>query len=389
MLQSPEFAEMLQMLQSPGPVNMAIARKTAQGIAQTDLETGQPRPDPPAGADERAAYDDVVRAVQLSVAEATSLSGALTVPAQTVDRATWADTTMTGLEAVLAALASALNRGHAIPTDEQSAASPEAFLSMMMPNLMPVLVGTMAGAMLGPLSHHALGQYDLPLPLTGPPAMLFVALNVDEFAREWSLPKDELRYALALREVVHGAQRSEPWVRDRLVRLAEVYVSAYEVRPEAFEDLFGEFDFTNPAAFTGLDLLADPQVLLGTMQSEAQKPMLEDIQRFVSVLEGYTDVVVSMLGERMVASHAQIDEALKRHRLERGRAAAAVDRLLGLELDRGHYDAGLAFCRGVVERSEGSLDALNRIWTREELLPTPSELEAPGLWLARIELPES
>ena len=30
-----------------------------------------------------------------------------------------------------------------------------------------------------------------------------------------------------------------------------------------------------------------------------------------------------------------------------------------------------------------------RLWTREEMLPTPSEFTAPGLWLARIDLPES
>jgi uncharacterized protein (DUF2342 family) len=104
----------------------------------------------------------------------------------------------------------------------------------------------------------------------------------------------------------------------------------------------------------------------------------------VSVLEGYTDVVVEMLGERMITSHARIDEALKRHRLERGEADAFVDRLLGLELTRDHYDEGVAFARGVVER--GGMEQLNRLWTSRELMPTRPELEAPGLWLARIDL---
>jgi uncharacterized protein (DUF2342 family) len=79
-----------------------------------------------------------------------------------------------------------------------------------------------------------------------------------------------------------------------------------------------------------------------------------------------------------------IDEALRRHRVDRGQAAAFVDRLLGLELDRDHYDRGVAFCKGVVERS--GIDGLNRLWTGEEMMPTPAELDAPGLWLARIEL---
>ena len=41
----------------------------------------------------------------------------------------------------------------------------------------------------------------------------------DEGTTDFSETKYELRYALALREVVHGAQRAVPWVRERLVRL--------------------------------------------------------------------------------------------------------------------------------------------------------------------------
>ena len=48
------------------------------------------------------------------------------------------------------------------------------------------------------------------------------------------------------------------------------------------------------------------------------------------------------------------------------------------------YARGAAFCAGVIERA--GLDGLNRLWTDEAMVPTPSELEAPGLWLARIDL---
>ncbi len=58
--------------------------------------------------------------------------------------------------------------------------------------------------------------------------------------------------------------------------------------------------------------------------------------------------------------------------------------MLGLELDRRHYDEGAAFCRGVVERA--GIDGLNRLWEGAHMVPTRPELEAPGLWLARIDL---
>ena len=255
--------------------------------------------------------------------------------------------------------------------------------------MMPLLLGGWAGSMIGLLSHRALGQFDLPLPLDGAPNLLFITHNVDAFAQEWSLPLDELSYALALREVVHGAQRAVPWVRERLLRCASAYVGAYEVQAEAMESQLGGFDPSDPSSMEAIANLTDPDVLLGAMRSDRQKPLLAELQRFVSVLEGYTDVVVESIGERMVPSHGRLDEALRRHRLERGDATGFVDRLLGLELDRGHYEAGAAFCHGVVERSDGSLDQLNRIWSDESMVPTEAELVAPGLWLARIDLPDT
>ena len=45
---------------------------------------------------------------------------------------------------------------------------------------------------------------------------------------------------------------------------------------------------------------------------------------------------------------------------------------------------GSAFVSGVIDR-EGD-DGLRRLWEGEEQLPTPAEVDAPGLWLARIAL---
>ena len=386
-----DLSEIMRMLQSPGPVNMEVARRTAETMAKLDMATGEQRTEPPIDPDASRALDDVVRAVQLMVSEATGISAALTVPARAVDRATWSSLTLTALEPVLGALAAALGRTDGNPEANVGAAqspampfSPDMLFAMMM----PLLLGGWAGSMIGLLSHRALDQFDLPLPLDGAPTLLFIPHNVEAFAEQWSLPLDEMRYALALREVVHGAQRAVPWVRGRLLRCASAYVGAYEVQADAMESQLGGFDPTDPSSMEAIANLTDPDVLLGAMRSERQEPLLAELQRFVSVLEGYTDVVVESIGDRMVTSHGRLDEALRRHRLERGDATGFVDRLLGLELDRGHYETGVAFCRGVMERSDGALDQLNRIWSDESMVPTEAELVAPGLWLARIDLPD-
>jgi uncharacterized protein (DUF2342 family) len=102
------------------------------------------------------------------------------------------------------------------------------------------------------------------------------------------------------------------------------------------------------------------------------------------VLGGYADAIIDQLGTRVGPEGSRIEEALRRHRVECGAATEFVDLMLGLKIDRSNYDRGRAFCQGVIDR-EG-IDGLNRLWERESMLPTENEIEAAGLWLARIEL---
>jgi putative hydrolase len=127
----------------------------------------------------------------------------------------------------------------------------------------------------------------------------------------------------------------------------------------------------------------NPERVLGAMQSPRQEAPREELQRLTSVIDGYADHVLETIGRRLIPSFDRIHEAMKRHRVERGEAERFIEGLLGLKLERAHYERGEAFCRGVVERA--GLDGLNRMWERESMLPTPAELDAPGLWLARIE----
>jgi uncharacterized protein (DUF2342 family) len=58
-------------------------------------------------------------------------------------------------------------------------------------------------------------------------------------------------------------------------------------------------------------------------------------------------------------------------------------RLFGLDTSREAYERGAAFVRGVVERDP---DGLPKLWASARNVPTPAEVDAPGLWLARIEI---
>ena len=132
--------------------------------------------------------------------------------------------------------------------------------------------------------------------------------------------------------------------------------------------------------------LGDPESLLGALTSLAQEALLPRIEALVCAIEGWVDHVMDSVGRRLIGSYPSLSEALKRRRVERGEGDRFVERMLGLELGQQQYDRGAAFVRGIVERA--GEPALGRLWQSERELPTPAEVDAPGLWLERIDLPD-
>jgi len=115
--------------------------------------------------------------------------------------------------------------------------------------------------------------------------------------------------------------------------------------------------------------------------------MLPSLEAVVAVVAGYVDHVIDVVGDRVLGDDGQLTEALRRRRVEASGADRFVERLLGLELTQTQYDRGRRFVDGVVERA--GAEALQRLFDDERTLPTPAEVDAPGLWLARIDLPDA
>lgn len=384
-----DLAQVMQMLRTQGPVNWEVARQVAVVVARE----GDPSPEPPVPREDARQLEELASAAETLVAQESGLAAALGVPRAAIGRTGWAELHLDALRPVLEALATRL-RGTLEQNEPESGktgplgspgsgqgADPFAGMLAMMA---PVLLGVQAGSMIGFLAQHALGRYDLPLPTSDRPTLAFVAPNLEAFAKAWSLPDEDLRFAVAIHEAVRAAQRSVGWVQDRLVRLAVEYVSEYALDPDVFEEQFGDVDPRDPESLAAV--AERPDALLGAMQSETQRAVLRQVQGLTMVLEGHAALVLERIGERMIPEFGRLSEAMRRHHVERGEAGRFVEGLLGLRLDREHYEQGEAFCRGVVERA--GLEGLGRVLSSERLLPTPAELEAPGLWLARIDLPD-
>jgi len=377
-----DLSQLLRMLQTSGPVNWEVAAQLASTVATEGQN------EPLVDASSRAQLEELAHAAQTHVVAETGLAATFAAPVRALDRREWAALHLEALRPVLEALATTLGGAFqsSARLDEGPAnfdpANPFANPMAMLPMLAPLLLGVQAGSMVGYLAQHALGRYDLPLPAAGTPSLCFVVRNLDAFGSAWSLDPTDLRFYVAIHEVVHAAERSVPWVRERLVDLAIEYVSGYEVDPTILELRLGDVDPSDPAAIQ--QLAERPEELLGAMRSDGQRAVLERIRVFHAVLDGYADAILERIGTTLIPSFAQIHEAMMRHRIERGEAERFVEGLLGLAVGRDDYERGAAFCAGVVERA--GPEGLNRLWASAEMAPTRNEIDAPGLWLARIDL---
>jgi putative hydrolase len=218
-----------------------------------------------------------------------------------------------------------------------------------------------------------------------------VLSNVDAFADDWSLPRDGIRLWVCCSDVAHHQVLSIPHVRVHLDDLLSRYVSAFSEDPREIEQRMAELgiegldgpDGGSEPEFEALQRLAgNPEVLLGAMQSDAQRALMPSIEAVVATVEGYVDWVLDRIGARMIPEYERATEALRRRRVEAGPASRFVERLFGLELSQATFDRGAAFIDGIVERAGDG--ALAELWSATESLPTPAELDAPGLWLARM-----
>ena len=364
---------------SDGPVNWAVAEGMARLVASGGEDDDEPGPA------ESDRLDSFVRVAELHLAEAgaldpSTLGGPLR--ARAVSRREWAARSLGDHRPLLTALAAAL----AVPAGGAEEAPEEDEVPVEDDPQGRVMAastrGLVFGWMLGSLGRRAFGQYELPLPRPPGNELLLVPANLAEFAAEWRLPEDDLLLWTCLSEVAHHTALGRDHVRSRLESLLVTYVSAFEVDATAFESELEDLDPSDPASFQST--LGDPEAVLAAVRSPLQRQVLPDIEALVAVLAGWVEHIVAGIGDRLVGSATSVAEALRRRRVEATWGDRYAAKLLGVGARQPSAERGAAFVTGVLDRGgEGRLAAM---WASARTLPTPAEVDAPGLWLARVEL---
>lgn len=383
---------------APGAGRIELARTLAQNVATGGQS--EANVDPVV----RIAFEELVRLADLHVSELTGLrtshDGAeLEVAA--VGPGAWAWQTLEDwrylLDAMSPVTASGDARGpnpgsapgpsgtsgvvSAPGTDDNDEGGPADLVARLMSTMGPMLAAMQFGSAVGHLAKATLGQYEIPLPRFSS-RLLVVPGNVEKFADDWSLPLDQVRLWVCLRDVTTHAVLSRSGVRDRFQALFVNVASGMAQEASSMAERVQGLDPTDPETLQRL--LGDPDALIGAEPSPRRIRASEELMAAVAALLGYVEHVLDRAAARLLGNRTALAEAWRRRQVERDSSERTAEILLGLDLGPACVERGAAFVDGVLERA--GEDGLARLWSAGRTIPTPSEIDAPGLWLERIDL---
>jgi len=393
------LGDLMNMLGTNAPNQWEMTRSFALNVATGG--TPESNVDPV----QRIRLEQLSRVAELNVTEATGLPvtpDGRRLTCVPVGHGDWTLRALESWRAVLTAMTPAPGPGPASAPSEASPTDPFAgedpmgglgdLLGQWATAIGPMFFGLQIGSVVGHLSQRALGQYPLAIPWAPSDELVLVTDNIATFATDWSLPEEEALLWVCARELASNSVLTRPAIRARIEELLMAMAASSAAAQQDLTGRLGGLGLPGGTEAGGMDLeslqgmFGDPEALLGELLTPESRRTSDQLTAVAIVVDAYADHVATLVGQKLVGSHAQLAEAWYRRRTERGKGEEAAGALFGLDLDQTQVDRGRSFVSGVVER-EGE-DGLARLWVSGRNLPTPSEVDAPGLWLERISLPE-
>ena len=286
------FEQLMELLQSPGPVNWRLGTQVGQSLA------GSPEPIEPGLLEE---YAELVHTAELHV----SNSGLLDPTGDAVDlvdRRGWADANFRSFAYIGEPLADKMAAGEA-------GDDPGLSLGAMLAPLTPVLLGMQMGSMVGLMSHRVLGQFDAGMPPIGGRPMLVVP-NIEDFARDYEVDARQVRLWAALHEVIFSAQMAAPWVEDHFASLIDAFFEGFEFDPSQLTSQMESLDSPEELAA----MMENPGGIASLLGGPERPGDLEPILAFVAFLEGHADFLMDRIAGALLTDAPRIRESINRRR---------------------------------------------------------------------------
>jgi len=217
--------------------------------------------------------------------------------------------------------------------------------------------------MLGFIGRRVLGQYDpqlLGAEPVGGEGLYLVETNVEEWGRRADLPGQDLRRWLILHEMTHAWQfAAHPWLRPYMENSMRLLIQSVTKTAKPVARI---------AAFAGV--LPD------------QWKVMRRVQGTMSVVEGYSNLVMNELGGKLLAGFDKLEEAYSKRSSGKSPLEVLIWKLTGLDLKLQQYRNGEAFCRAIFDQH--GIKVLNEVWNSEAHMPRLDELAHPEAWFRRV-----
>jgi putative hydrolase len=376
----PMMGDLTRLLSQQGGQAWEQARQLAQvraTAAEPDAVLDADRPVNPIG---RIRLEELVQLVERVVPERTGLelsSGRLKVQSQT--RLQWAESFLLTHKALFER---AMQAGPPpVPSND-----PEVFLKSLLGMVGPSLFAAQVGTMAGQLAHRTLASCDVPLPGRSRAGerdrVTFLVGSIERMAEAWNLPVESVQVRVAINELLLHAVLRKPHISELLDELMSAHIASFGANTE---DLMRKLESIELQSPEGLQEQFQSG-LFGPTQTVSPETLVlrQRITAVVSMIDAYVEVVGRALAQQFLGSDQRIDEALRRRRLANVHGSSLLRELTGASVSDEQAGQAEAFVAGVIERSD--VAALAPLWEELAGLPTSAELDAPGLWLARVAL---
>jgi coenzyme F420 biosynthesis associated uncharacterized protein len=216
--------------------------------------------------------------------------------------------------------------------------------------------------MLAFLGRRVLGQFDPQLlgaePVTA--GVFLVETNVEEWQQHSNLPADDLRRWLILHEMTHAWQfAAHPWLKGHMEDAMRVLLetASRQAAPAA-----------RIASFVGV--------------MPTQWRLMRRMQGTMSLVEGYSNLVMNQLGDRLLPGFRELEAAYRERSSSKSPLEVLILKLTGMDLKLQQYRRGEAFAQAIY-RDHG-MEVLNWAWEGPEQMPRLEELEQPERWYRRV-----
>jgi putative hydrolase len=244
----------------------------------------------------------------------------------------------------------------------------------MMRRIGGMMVGGQTGAAVGALAREVVSSTDVGLPLGPEGTAALLPAGVEDFGAGLSVPADEIRIFLALREAAHHRLFAHvPWLRARLMGAIEEYARGITVDAAALRDAMPQIDPANPEALR--DALAGAS-LFQPEDTEQQKAALARLETALALVEGWVATIADAAASGRLPQADALAEAIRRRRATGGPAERTFATLVGLELRPRRLREAAEIWRSLTEvRGMEGRDAL---WAHPDLLPTAEDFDDPA-----------